>query len=177
MSQCVWHYSWSKARNLQEFIDSTTGVVLEPKVQPGPHQVDWCFCPFLPPQPKPDPYSTARYAGAMGIKWLAQGHNSKAQARIWTPTLGLVAQDPNNCTKYTHTHTHTHTHDVMHTCTRMHSTCMHTPYMHALPHLLSVKMASPALDHDLIDGLGASRWRRKAIARVNFFKGLHARYC
>ena len=34
-----WHISWSRARNLQELIDSTTGVVLAPKVQPAPHQV------------------------------------------------------------------------------------------------------------------------------------------
>ena len=39
MSQRVWQYSWSRARNLHEFIDSTTGVVLAPEVQPGPHQV------------------------------------------------------------------------------------------------------------------------------------------
>ena len=39
MSQCVWQYSWSRARNLHEFIDSTAGVVLAPEVQPGPHQV------------------------------------------------------------------------------------------------------------------------------------------
>ena len=31
--------SWSQARNLQEFIDSTTGVVLAPEVQPAPRQV------------------------------------------------------------------------------------------------------------------------------------------
>ena len=39
MSQRIWHYSWSRTRKLQEFIDSTTSVVLAPKVQPGPHQV------------------------------------------------------------------------------------------------------------------------------------------
>ena len=39
MSQRIWHYSWSQARNPQELIDSTTGVVLASEVQPGPHQV------------------------------------------------------------------------------------------------------------------------------------------
>ena len=34
-----WHISWSWARNLQELINSTTGVVLGPKVQPGSHKV------------------------------------------------------------------------------------------------------------------------------------------
>ena len=31
--------SSSQARNSQELIDGTTGVVLAPEVQPGPHQV------------------------------------------------------------------------------------------------------------------------------------------
>ena len=39
MSQCIWYYSWNRARNSQECINSTTGVVLAPEVQPGPHQV------------------------------------------------------------------------------------------------------------------------------------------
>ena len=39
MSQRVWHFSWSRARNSQECIDSTTVVVLAPEVQPGPHWV------------------------------------------------------------------------------------------------------------------------------------------
>ena len=32
-------FSWSQARNSQKHIDSTTGVVLAPEVQPGLHQV------------------------------------------------------------------------------------------------------------------------------------------
>ena len=39
MSQRVWHYFWSRGRNLQECIHSTTGMVLAPKVQLGPHQI------------------------------------------------------------------------------------------------------------------------------------------
>ena len=39
MSWHVWHFSWSQARNLQELINSTTGVVLAPEIQPGPHHV------------------------------------------------------------------------------------------------------------------------------------------
>ena len=38
MSQHIWHYSWRQARNSQECINSTTGVVLTPEVQPEPDQ-------------------------------------------------------------------------------------------------------------------------------------------
>ena len=48
-AQWAHMFYWSWARNSQELIDSTTGVVLAPKVQPGPHQVmalsmGWMFC-------------------------------------------------------------------------------------------------------------------------------------
>ena len=62
-----WHSSWSWARNSLELIDSTTGVVLAPEVQPGPHQIigtvdgtDVFAGPYIT--------ATCRYAGAMGIK-------------------------------------------------------------------------------------------------------------
>ena len=73
MSQHVWHYSWSRARNLQEFIDSTTDVVLAPEVQLEPYQVLGAvngtdgFALFAIPA-EARPYFTARYAGLMGIK-------------------------------------------------------------------------------------------------------------
>ena len=79
------------------WMNHTTGVVLTPEIQPSwtspgswHCQWDWWFCPFLPPQPKPGPYFTARYAGTMEIKWLAQGYNSKSQARTRTsnPRIG-----------------------------------------------------------------------------------------
>ena len=46
----AFYFPWSWARNLQELINSTTGEVLAPKVQPGTHQVmallmGWIFCP------------------------------------------------------------------------------------------------------------------------------------
>ena len=67
---CLSFFSRSQARNSQELINSTTGVVLAPEVQPGPHQVmalsmGQMFLPFFA---KPGPYFAARYAGAMGIK-------------------------------------------------------------------------------------------------------------
>ena len=53
-------------KNLQELINSTTDVVLAPKVDstwtPSGFLallMGWMFCPFLPPQPKPGPYFTA----------------------------------------------------------------------------------------------------------------------
>ena len=51
--------------------------------------------PFLPPQPKPGPYFTARYTGAMGIKCLAQGHNRKiprSRGGLELTTLKLLPQ-------------------------------------------------------------------------------------
>ena len=42
-------------------------------------QWDLMLLPSLSSQPKPGPYFTARDAEAMGMKWLAQGHNSKVQ--------------------------------------------------------------------------------------------------
>ena len=48
----------------------------------------WCFCPFLPPQPKPDPYFTARYAGASGIRWIAcSGSQQLTSCEIQTHNL------------------------------------------------------------------------------------------
>ena len=68
MNRHVWHTSWSQARNSQELIDSTTGVVLVLEVQPGCGTVDGMDdLPFLPPQPKTGPYLAARYAGVMGV--------------------------------------------------------------------------------------------------------------
>ena len=34
-----WYFSWGQARNSQQVINSTTGVVLVSEVQPGPYQV------------------------------------------------------------------------------------------------------------------------------------------
>ena len=83
------------------------GVVFTHEVKPRPHQImalsmGQMFCFFFP-------YCTPRCAGAVGIKWIAQSHNSKAQVRFEPPTLGLGVKDLNNCTKLLpHTHTHTH---------------------------------------------------------------------
>ena len=118
MSQHIGHYSWSQARNSQEFIDSTTGVVLAPEVQPEPHQVLalsmglMFFALFVIQAEAIGPYSTARDAGTMGIKQLAQGHNSKAHARIQIPNPRIGSQDLNHCTKllpHTIPPPHTHT--------------------------------------------------------------------
>ena len=38
MTRCIWQFSWNLARN-SRVINSTTGVVLAPEVQPRPHQV------------------------------------------------------------------------------------------------------------------------------------------
>ena len=62
----------SRAKNSQAV--PLVWCTLAPEVQPGPHQVistineTDVFTPFLPPQPKPGPYFTARYVGIMGIK-------------------------------------------------------------------------------------------------------------
>ena len=71
---------------------------------------------FLPPQPKPGPYFTARYAEAIRIKWLAQSHDSKVwvgielTALVWEPKT-----HDNHWTSCSHTHTHTHTYTHTHT--------------------------------------------------------------
>ena len=39
MNRHIWYIPWSQAKNSQELIDSTIGVVLAPEVQPEPRQV------------------------------------------------------------------------------------------------------------------------------------------
>ena len=53
----------------------------------------WCF--LSPADARSLLIFTARYTGAMGIKWPAQSHNSKALAGFDLPTLGLGVQDLN----------------------------------------------------------------------------------
>ena len=116
-------------------------MVLATKVRLGPRQVKALkalsmdgmdvLTLFATPCQKPGPYSTIRYAGAMGIKRLAQGHNSKAQwesnSQLWVGSPRLQPLHP--CTHMQHTcacactrtSTHAHacacTHACMHTCT------------------------------------------------------------
>ena len=57
-----WHFPWSWARKSQECIDSTTGAVLAPKVQPETHQVIGTVngtdgLPFLPPSAESDTHT------------------------------------------------------------------------------------------------------------------------
>ena len=58
-------FFWSQARNLQEH----QRWCWHPKsnLDPTALSMGLMFLLFLPPQPKPEPYFTARYAGAMGI--------------------------------------------------------------------------------------------------------------
>ena len=100
-----------------------------------------CLC-FLPSNWNQVPIRatcTCRYAGAIGIKWLAQSHNSKlGPGRNWTPTprignpkskLLLQASPP---TMHIHVHVQQHIHTVTHTHIR---TEMTHP-LSLLPHIL-----------------------------------------
>ena len=97
-AQWAHMFYWSWARNSQELIDSTTGVVLAPKVQPGPHQVmalsmGWMFC-------HPSQSQIPILCWSTKIKWLTQSHNSKTLVGVEPQTLGLGALYFNYCTKW-----------------------------------------------------------------------------
>ena len=80
-------------------------------------QWDLMFLPFFFATPAEARSQFHSYVGTMeqmGIKWLAQGHNSKCQVVTQTHEswIGSTRPQPQHQAAFTRTHTHTHTHNT-----------------------------------------------------------------